>query len=205
MKEESESLYFDEIYRDYLDKIARIDLNKVSEGLGIVVIGEDAIMPLFGMEHRVSARGIVNQDGRRPSHSVSVVLCKYLLMCPETEPLDSNLVSYRDFKDSAPFAEGFRANAEANISRAFSGRIGKLEQACQQLMARPVQEDFPGQLKMRLDALPKVPILLLFNDEDEEFPAQCSLLFERRAEKYLDMECLAISGWILAEWLKQRL
>jgi dienelactone hydrolase len=54
---------------------------------------------------------------------------------------------------------------------------------------------------MRFDALPKIPILLLFNDADDEFPAQCLLLFERRAEKYLDMECLAILGWLLAGYL----
>jgi Domain of unknown function (DUF3786) len=49
-----------------------------------------------------------------------------------------------------------------------------------------------------------VPILLVFNDRDEDFPAHCSLLFERRAEKYLDMECLAMLGWALSERLKQR-
>jgi hypothetical protein len=48
-----------------------------------------------------------------------------------------------------------------------------------------------------------VPLLLLFNDEDEDFPAQCSLLFQRRAEKFLDMECLAIIGWLLADSLTQ--
>jgi hypothetical protein len=36
--------------------------------------------------------------------------------------------------------------------------------------------------------------LLLFNDKDDEFPAQCSVLFERRAQKFLDMECLAMVG-----------
>ncbi|MFH0824282.1 MAG: DUF3786 domain-containing protein [Pseudomonadota bacterium] len=40
-----------------------------------------------------------------------------------------------------------------------------------------------------------------FYDRDDEFPSHCSILFERRAEKYPDMECLAITGWILAERL----
>jgi len=54
---------------------------------------------------------------------------------------------------------------------------------------------------VRLPALPKIPILLLFNGADEEFPARCAMLFERRAEKYLDMECLAIAGWALSAYL----
>jgi hypothetical protein len=43
---------------------------------------------------------------------------------------------------------------------------------------------------------------MLFNDADEEFPAQCAVLFERRAENYLDMECLAMVGMLLFEYLK---
>jgi hypothetical protein len=55
---------------------------------------------------------------------------------------------------------------------------------------------------MQFNALPKIPVLLLFNDADEEFPAQCAVLFERRAENFLDMECLAMVGMLLFEYLK---
>jgi hypothetical protein len=47
-----------------------------------------------------------------------------------------------------------------------------------------------------------VPLLLLFDDVDEEFPAQCKVLFERRSEHYLDPECLAIIGRLLNGFLK---
>ncbi|MGD8762104.1 MAG: DUF3786 domain-containing protein [Desulfobacteraceae bacterium] len=43
--------------------------------------------------------------------------------------------------------------------------------------------------------------MLLFNDKDEEFPAQCSVLFERRTENYLDMECVAMVGMLLYNYL----
>ena len=55
---------------------------------------------------------------------------------------------------------------------------------------------------MQFKALPKIPVLLLFNDADNEFAAQCMVLFERRAENYLDMECLAMVGMVLFEYLK---
>jgi hypothetical protein len=54
-----------------------------------------------------------------------------------------------------------------------------------------------------IDVLPKVPSLLLFNDKDDEFPAQCSVLFEKRADKFLDMECLAMVGMLLSEYLRK--
>ena len=49
------------------------------------------------------------------------------------------------------------------------------------------------------EALPRVRIYLIFNDADENFPADCSLLLEKQAAKYLDMECLAMIGMVLAE------
>jgi hypothetical protein len=49
----------------------------------------------------------------------------------------------------------------------------------------------------------KSPIFMLFNDADAEFSAQCRVLFERRASAYLDMECLAIVGWLFSDCLMQ--
>jgi hypothetical protein len=195
---------FEEIRRDYLKQVSDIDVTKLKDRLGLTLDGNAAIIPFLGTSYRISTNGIVDNQDRHPSHSVSVVLCKYLLMCPQTPPTQTDWVTYKDFKDAAPFVEGFLNNAEKPISRTFSGRLLNLEKACKELGGRRSEEDFPYDLSVRFDALPKVPVLMLFNDQDEEFPAHCSLLFERRAEKYLDMECLAMTGWALAEWLKER-
>ena len=56
-------------------------------------------------------------------------------------------------------------------------------------------------LSMHLPVLPKIPVLVRFNDRDEEFPAQSVLLFQKSTEVYLDMECVAILGTYLAEAL----
>jgi len=47
-----------------------------------------------------------------------------------------------------------------------------------------------------------VPLLLLFNDQDGEFPAPCGVLFEKRTEKFMDMVCLAMVGMLFFEYLK---
>jgi len=194
---------FEQIYREYLKKVSRIDLNWVKDRLGLNLTGGDVIIPFYGVPHRISTQGITDDQGRRPSHSVNVILCKYLLMCPEIEPTESDWVTYKDFKDAAPFAGGFLNNAEKPIGRMFSGRLSDLKQACGKLSGCPVDLDIASDLVIRFDALPRIPVLMLFNDLDEDFPAQCSLFFERRAEKYLDMECLAMTGWAISERLKR--
>jgi hypothetical protein len=194
---------FEEIYREYLSEISRIDLSRVKDRLGIELDKEDAIIPLYGIPHRVSKQGIVDASGNRPSHAVSVVLCKYILMCPENEPAESDWVTFKDFRDAAPFAGGFLNSAEKPIARTFERRVAELERLSGELGGGPAEIEISCDLVVRFEALPKVPLLMLFNDRDEDFPAQCSLLFERRAQDYLDMECLAMTAMILAERLKR--
>ena len=194
---------FDEIYQEYLNELSTVDLPLVKDRLGIEVDREVAIIHLFGMPYRVSPAGILSNEGQRPSHSVSVVLSKYLLLCPETEPPGDDWVTYKDFKDAAPFVHGFTNNAERPIARVFSGRLPQLKQAAEKLSGRPSDVGVASDLVMTFDALPKIPMLMLFNDQDEDFPAQCSLLFQSKAEKYLDMECLAMVGWALSGWLQR--
>ncbi|MBI4768791.1 MAG: DUF3786 domain-containing protein [Deltaproteobacteria bacterium] len=192
---------FDEIYRGYLNEIANLDLTWTKDNLGLILEKGETIIPFYGTPYRISAQGIVDQQGDRPPHSICVILCKYLLLCPEKEPAGSDWVSYKEFKEGAPFFGGFLNNAEKPISRTFSGRLSDLRQASVELGGRPLETAISADLVLRFEALPKVPVLIVFNDQDDDFPAHCSLLFERRAEKYLDMECLAMVGWVLTDRL----
>jgi hypothetical protein len=197
----AESKAFERIYRGYLAQLAAIDLSASSDILGGRADGNAVVMPFFGRPYRISATGISDSSGSRPSHSVSVLLSKYLLMSPKNTPLDASWVSYKDFKDAGPFVGGFRNNAEVPLERTFGSNPAELQKRCGALGGVPAAEDFPYEVAVRLPALPRIPILLLFNGADEEFPARCAMLFERRAEKYLDMECLAIAGWALSAYL----
>ena len=195
---------FDEIYNRYIADVSAIDLNRVSRRLGIDVDGDTAMIPFYGITHRVSARGVMDAQNNRPIHAVSVILCKYLLSCPREEPAASGeWIKYHNFKDAAPFASGFRNTAEHPIGKAFSGRLDELEKASLALAGLPGDAPISCDLTIRFPVLPKVNLLMVFNDADEEFPADCSLLFERHADAYLDMECLAMLGMILAVWLRR--
>jgi hypothetical protein len=194
---------FEEIYNHYLEQIAKVELPEVSRRIGVRAEGDELLVPFFGLPHRVSAKGIWDPEGKRPIHAVTVILAKYVLMAPSSEPLESQWVTYREFKDAAPFVAGFHGHAERPIAERFAGNISALRQRALELAGEITISEARADLAVCFKALPKVPILMLFNDRDEEFPAQCSLLFEKRAEKYLDMECLAMMGWVLAAWLRR--
>ena len=197
------STVFEETYTNYLAQIGELDFKRIADRLGAQVDGDDLIIPVFAKPMRVSAAGISGPSGSRPNFSVCVILFKYLLLCPDHDPAENNWVGFRDFKDSAPFAGAFFNYTEVPLAKYFSGRLKDLEAACRRIQGHPPATTFSYDLCMQFNALPKIPVLMLFNDADEEFPAQSAVLFERRAEKYLDMECLAMVGMLLFEYLKQ--
>ena len=194
---------FEETYTDYLARIAQLDFARIAGRLGAELSGEELIIPFFGNSYRVSKQGLSDPSGKRPDFSVCVVLFKYLLLCPDHDPIEDDWVTFKDFKDAAPFAGAFVNYTEAPLADHFAGDLARLESASRMLNGHPPAADFPYDLSLQFPALPKVPLLMLFNDADEEFPARCAVLFERRADKYLDMECLAMVGSLLFEWLKQ--
>ena len=199
MKEEH---VYDQTYKDYLSRIAELDFPFLADKLGMKIDGQQVVIPFFGKFYRLSAKGITDSSNRQPHLSVSVILCKYLLMCPMIEPLGGNWMSYKDFKDATPLIQAFYNTVTQPIAKTFSGRLAALESSGKKIGGYLPADQYSYDLAMQFDALPTLPVLLLFNDKDEEFPAQCSLLFEKRAEKFLDMECLAMVGMHFFEFLK---
>ena len=197
------SAVFEQTYEDYLTQIAELDFNFIAPTLGAQIDGNDIIIPFFGKPCRISPHGIADSSGKKPHLSICVILCKYLLMCPLIEPLGGNWMAYKDFKDAAPLIHAFSNTVTRPIAETFSGHVSNLQAAGKELGGYLPNEEFPYDLCMQFDALPKVPLLLLFNDQDEEFAAQCGVLFEKRTEKFIDMECLAMAGMLFCEYLKK--
>ncbi|MFW5975333.1 MAG: DUF3786 domain-containing protein [Desulfosalsimonas sp.] len=194
---------FDETYQKYLARFAELDLKSRAQLLGVTLEDGCAVVPFFTSDYRVSTDGVFSPEGTRPIHAICVALLKYFILCPESLPKDRDWVSYRDFRDAAPFAGAFARNTERAIAENFSGDSQGLLHACSELGGiSPGQENLSYDVAIQIYALPRIPVLVLFNDRDEEFAASCSVLFEKRARWFLDMECLAILGWLLSDYLE---
>jgi hypothetical protein len=189
---------FEKTYKDYLARIAGIDFLSRADVLGAQISGNALIIPFYGTPYRVSVDGVVDAAGEQANFAVSVVLCQYILHCPDNVAADGSWVTYREFKDAAPLIGYFTTNANKVIESTFAGDMARLEKACKRLGGVSFDDGSAFDISIRFDFIPRIPVLLRFNDQDDEFPAQCSILFRQSAERYLDMECLAIGGTYLA-------
>ncbi len=193
---------FEQVYQDYLESLKKLDLDFRAAELGGVMENGKLKINLLNRGYFIAPEGIFDQTGKKPAHAVTVLLARYVLMCPASPPASRGWLSYKDFPDAAPFAGAFVKNVHQAIAQTFQGQLQALQRACDRLLGQEPDSGPSCELLRVFQALPRINLLLTFNDQDEEFPAQSSLLFADNAHYYLDMECLAILGWHLADLLR---
>ena len=194
-----QSPVFEETCRNYLRQIGEIDYLARAELLGLATSGHSLVVPLYDRRYLVSPDTIdVLDSEQEPTPAVKVIVSKYVLHCQLKEVPDNGpYMTFRDFRGSSPLLSYFTANTNKTIEATFGGKREQLMAACRELGGVEKKND-SHDCSILISALPKVPIVLNFNDRDELFPASCSILYRASAENYLDMECLAMTGTLLA-------
>jgi len=194
---------FEETYKEYMMKINDISLKAVSKTIGASFEDDCLEISLLNDVYKVYNSEITDQSGNKPSYDICIILIKYILMCPDMPPEDEQWIAFRDFKDSAPLIKYFSSEVEGAISSFFSEKSDQLKEAGTALGGFKPKLDVNYDIALQFNLLPRIPVILLFNDKDDEFFSTASVLFEKRAEKYLDAECLAIIGVRFFDSLKK--
>lgn len=181
-----------------LAQLSDTDLYRRARVLDADLSGRTLLIPFFGRRHRVSAAGVTDATGHAPTPAVANLLLDYVLQCPVMVPEAGAWITFREFSGAGPLMGYFVGNTNKLIESHFAGDAGALEACCSSLGGKVVQ-GLPGvDLCMEIPVLPRLSIRMAFNDRDEDFPAQCSLLFQKSAETYLPMKSMAVAGTWLA-------
>ncbi|HAY20736.1 DUF3786 domain-containing protein [Desulfobacca acetoxidans] len=196
---------FERHYIDYCDQIAKIDWTSRGDRLGIRHYDDQMVVPFFNRDYTVSGKGIFDSSGNRPEYMVCVIIAKYILLCPDQSYYDMEWVSFKDFKRTSHFTNVnyFASDTEQAIEKTFRNRLDDLFRVSEEFGGIHLEMRTSYDFSMQFKALPRISLLLLFNDGDEEFPAYCTVLFQKQAEYYLDPESLAMTSAFLAKSLKE--
>ena len=200
-----EANIFNTHYEDYCRQIAELDFSSIKDTLGIKSQDKEAIIPFLGEDYIISNKGIEDEFGNRPNYMVCVILSKYLLLCPDAPIVNKEWTALKDFRKLSQFTNlnVFTSDTERPIVKRFSGQLDALSDASQKLGGKPCDMSLSYDFAMEFKGLPQIELLLLFNDSDDDFPATCSVLFQRQAEHYLDPESLIMTGMVFAQRLKK--
>jgi len=189
---------FEEAVKRLLEKLRATDFLKSRHILGAEAKDSRLIIPLYGHFHSISAEGVKNQNEEIVNPAVSVLLLQYILRCPDRIPPESEWITYREFKGAGVLAGHFTENTNKIIETSFSGKSDRLHHCAIHMGGFPFDDGSSFDVAIEFEALPRIPVLMRFNDAEGPFPAQCSILFRRSAESFLDLKSLEIAGTLLA-------
>jgi len=89
-----------------------------------------------------------------------------------------------------------------NLFPASSNRLEAIGRRCLKL-GETISANQSYDISVRFRALPKIPIILNFNDVDELMSANAGFLYRDTAATYLDFQCLTITCTYLTGLLIQ--
>ena len=190
----SENRTFEDTCLYYLNRLQNLCFETAAAVPGIELAEGVLSVPLFGRKYAVSGRGILDESGTRPEFDIFVVLCRYLLMCRPSPCDDGEWISFRNLTNSGPLTVYFAHDVESAVASRFTRRKQALARAAADLGGRDSDILADYDVASEIEALPNLPVCLLFNDRDEEFNAACSVLFRPDVETRLDAEAIAILG-----------
>ena len=180
--------------------VAEANLATQAERCGGTLTADGAGVALRFLDsgYRATRDDVVADAGDEPTVWVKIFLLIYLTRASGRSPA-GEWVAYRELPNTVSKSTSFEASA-ARLAVQFEGDPTGLERAVASLGGQPHRFGSAGRC-FRFQVLPRVPLLLLFWDREEEFPARVSLLLDRQVLDYLDQEALVF----LAEAFASRL
>ena len=183
-----------------MDRLKELELSLRAAALGLSFSGEAIVIPFFGIHHRVTNDAVFDECGQAATPAVACLILEYLLQRPVIKPPMDAWITFREFPGAGPLMGHFTANTNKLIESHFAGAGDTLESACSGLTGKVARLSGADHC-VELTPLPQFSMRIVFNDQDDDFPAQCTLRFQQSARDYLSMKSVAVA----ATWLAGRL
>lgn len=182
---------YEQIYEGLLPKLRECDLAEAAQRLALPIQPDGTLLVRFlGREYEISACGVNPTDGQPAHVNTRNVLAYYVLSKGAGEPAFSNVpishltgsklvfssnINWMTAPLGKRFGEEYPAFGEAmvQLGGAFGGRLSA------------------GGSSWLLNALPKIPLQIVYYEGDDEFSCEVQILFDKNASRFLEFECLA--------------
>lgn len=125
-------------------------------------------------------------------------LILYYFRTADGTPAANRWISFSELPDGRFYNQAFQGYTGKKLARSFQGDINDFEDAAQKLGG--VRHSF-GDAAFTFQVLPRVPLMVVFWQGDEDFPSSCQILFDASTANYLPTDACAIAGSTLTHQL----
>ncbi|MBI5846600.1 MAG: DUF3786 domain-containing protein [Nitrospirae bacterium] len=168
-------------------KIQDVDLAALTADLGGVYRNNRLSMLCLGREFEIFPGGDIRTQGHI-TQWIKILLLHYINTHGKAD-LSGRWVSFSELKSGMVKATSFLREAENPLKELFETNYEKTAAGIRKLGAAQ-SGDFPTPNAWILFLLPKVPVVILYWPEEDEFTAKVKILFDKTADKFLDVESL---------------
>ena len=182
---------YEQIYESLIPKLGECDFLEIAERLGLSLQPDGALSVNFlSREYEISSRGVNPTDEKPVNVNNRSVLAYYTLSKGVGEPA----CSYVQISHFAGTGIVLGTNIKwmtKPLGKTFGGDYATFNETMCRLGGV-----FNGKLKSGgyswlLKVLPKILLQIVYYDEDDEFPCDVQILFDKNASNFMEFECLA--------------
>lgn len=171
-----------------------IDFGQAAEVIGGAYVssgGKEAIrLKMINRTYELSKEGLLENGICSGDTWARIIICDYVRR-RATKHHTGECIGLGHFPHTASHVKAFQSNAERKIAGMFKNNANRLIQRCAELGGAEAPNNLMADYSFRFNLLPNVPLFLFLWSADEEFEADCKLLFDSSAEAHIDIEYLA--------------
>jgi hypothetical protein len=172
-------------------EVEKIDFYQFASGLGAEMKDGNLIVRSLGREFVITPDGEISTRGHITPW-IKILLLHYVRTHGQA-PISDKWVSYSELKSGMVKAASFRRECEEPMRDLFDRDLGAISEILRRIGAEE-REGFATRNAWLLFLLPKVPVLILYWPEEDEFDSKVSVLFDSTADQFLDVESLIFLG-----------
>lgn len=151
-------------------------------------------LAVWGKPTRLTYPELIAQDAlsgqELPTYMQALVLY-YLATCDGT-PASSQWIAFSELPDGRFYSQAFQGYTGVPLAQAFRESIDAFSQAAEACGGER-RYSF-GDVAYTFQALPRVALLIVFWQGDEDFPSTCQVLFDMAISHHLPTDACAILG-----------
>lgn len=140
-------------------------------------------------------------SGERQVNPIATVPLLHYLLQATGSPATGDFRPYRDLWGAKTQSGPFIARPEAKLAAAYGADPAAL--IARARILRAAVWEAPGNARIEIVFLPKIPLDVMVYAADEDFPAEAKILFDAVVSEYLPTEDTIWLAEQLAEWLTE--
>ena len=182
---------------DALVKLDGLDLDDVVFNSSTKLVDGVIELDFLGSPVQIKERGrqiIFPSTGQEAKISEKIILLHYLITA-DGSPLERSEVAFESIPGASFYAPTYKARTTDQLVRVFKNDLGKFVQVLTSLKAR-VEGNFESgksnQVKIKILALPCVPITFVYWKGDPEVGPSLQILYDTSITKYLPLEDMVV-------------